>query len=363
MMNCETIDSLLDDHLVARLSPAERKRAADHVSGCARCSAAWAVNEALRGETIADPAPELFAALLRRSSAAPAQSETTRRRRFPSLAAAAAAVAIVAVAVVARWAIIESESAAPPAVAPVPSTAAASPFVAGRDYEVLAGAAARLGAPAPAEGAAVNALTRRLLDPITDGTATLQEQAGAVEVVEFFMFECFPCYAFETDLNRWEAETRSSVSLLRVPAMFNPVARLHARAFYTAEALGELDVMRAEFYDEIHLRENPLGSRDVIADFFGRFGVDRATFDAAFDSSDVDARIERAVALNREYRIQATPTIVVAGRYSTDPGLAGSQMLEVVDQLVADERRCQTRCDGVRPPQTREDPFAPEQPR
>jgi thiol:disulfide interchange protein DsbA len=337
-MNCDTIDSLLDDHLVARLSASERQRAAEHVGGCVRCSAAWAADEALRGETIADPAPDQFAALLRRISAAPAQSETTRRRRWASLAAAAAVVAIVAVA--ARWAVLDPEGLSrfyddsrifgpwdvrislPELIRSAPSTVGASPFVAGRDYEVLSGTAARLGAPSVGD---------------------------AVEVVEFFMFECFPCYAFESDLNRWEAETRSSVSLTRVPAMFNPTARLHARAYYAAEALGKLEAMRAEIYDEIHVRGNPLDSRDLIADFFARFGVDRTTFDATFDSSAVDARFQRAVALNREYSITATPTMVVAGRYKPDPGFAGSRTLEVVDHLVADERRCRTRCDGVRP--------------
>lgn len=333
MMNCETIDSLLDDHLVARLGPAERKRAADHVSGCARCSAAWAVDDALRGEAIADPAPELFAGVLRQISPASAHAQATRRRRWVSLAAAAAALAIVAVA--ARWAVVDRERAAPPDASAATSTVAARPFVAGRDYEVMTGAPAGVGELAP---------------------------SGAVEVAEFFMFECFPCFTFEPDLNRWEAEQGSSVALTRVPAMFNPAARVQARAYYTAEALGKLDAMRADFYDEIHLRENPLDSRELLADFFGRFGVDRTTFDATFDSSEVDARVQRAVALNREYGIQATPTMVVAGRYATDPGRAGSQLLEVVDQLVADETRCQTRCDGVRQ-RARDESLAPEQPR
>ena len=55
--------------------------------------------------------------------------------------------------------------------------------------------------------------------------------------------------------------------------------------------------------------------------------------------------------------------IVVAGRYATDPSRGGSQILEVVDQLVADEKRCQTRCDGLRPPQAGENPFGPALPR
>jgi thiol:disulfide interchange protein DsbA len=320
-MNCETIDSFLDDHLVPRLSAAERQRAADHVRGCVRCSAAWAVDEALRGETIAEPAPELFATLLHRISAAPAPPATTRHRRWTTLAAAAAAVAIVAVA--ARWAFVERDGAAPAAISTmVPLRPGdSSPLVPGRDYVVLAGASARPDAAAP---------------------------GGKIEVIEFFMPECFPCYAFEPELSRWEAAAPSDVVLTRVPAMFNPLAELHARAYYTAEALGKLDTIRAEIYDEIHVRGNSLGSRDAVADFFGRFGVDRATFEATFDSSEVDARLRRAAALGREYSVSATPTIVVAGRYSTNPGLAvaslteksawGTALLAVVDQLVAESR-------------------------
>jgi len=327
-MNCATIDSFLDDHLIVRLSPSERQRATEHVSGCARCSAAWAADDALRGEAIAEPAPELFAAVLRRLSTAPARSAAARRRPWAPLAAAAA-VAIVAVA--AGWVVIEKGArlelaanaitvklasvirrnvAAPPDVS-APSAVTASPFVAGRDYEVLSGATARLGGAAPAE---------------------------EVEVIEFFMWECFPCFAAEPELSRWEAEAPSGVFVTRVPAMFNAVAQLHARAYYTAEALGKLDAMGAEFYDEIHVRGNPLASRDELADFFGRFGVDRATFDLTFDSSGVDARIRRAAALVREYAIQAAPTVVVGGRYATNPLRAGTALRELLNHLVAESK-------------------------
>jgi thiol:disulfide interchange protein DsbA len=203
-------------------------------------------------------------------------------------------------------------------------TVAASPFVEGRDYEVLPGAMAR---------AAVAA-------------------NGKVEVTEFFMFWCHPCYSFEPELDRWEARTSSEVSLTRVPALFNAAAQLQARAYYTAEVLGLPEALHDAFYEEIHERGNALASRIALAEFFQRFGVDAATFDATFDSSEVDARMQQAVALNREYGITSTPTLVVAGRYST-AGLAGrgapadkvwSEVLAVVDQLVAEARKCQRFC-------------------
>jgi anti-sigma factor RsiW len=80
-MNCETIDSIIDDHLVARLTPAERQRAAEHVSGCARCSAAWAADDALRGEVVEDPPPDHFPALSRRVAAAQVQRKAAARTR------------------------------------------------------------------------------------------------------------------------------------------------------------------------------------------------------------------------------------------------------------------------------------------
>jgi thiol:disulfide interchange protein DsbA len=255
-----------------------------------------------------------------------------RRSAWVTLGVTAAAAAIV-VAIAVRWFGLEWHGVVSERILQHSATVllSAPQFVAGRDYEVLAGAAAR---------------------PAAAATDT-------VEVTEFFMFWCTPCYAFEPALDRWEAQAPSDVTLTRVPALFNAVAQLQARAYYTAESLGKLDAMHNAFYDEIHERGNPLASRVALEDFFLRFGVDAATFDATFDSSEVDARMERAVALNREYGITATPTLVVAGRYSTNATLgcaaAGatpdepcrdwdSAMLRVVDQLIAENRTCGDRC-------------------
>ena len=65
--------------------------------------------------------------------------------------------------------------------------------------------------------------------------------------------------------------------------------------------------------------------------------MDAPTFDAAFDSSEVAARVRRAAALGAEYGVTATPTLVVARRYATSPSLAGGDLLAVVDELAAAE--------------------------
>jgi protein dithiol oxidoreductase (disulfide-forming) len=295
-MNCETIAAILDDHRTARLGAAEQQAVGAHLGGCAACAAGWAAHEALHRESMDDPRPELLARVLTHVTAVGpcAQPRAAVRRSWAALAAAAAVAAVVVgAASFYPWGSRSDgalEIAAPPTA-----------FVAGRDYEILA-------APAP-----VTADNR-------------------IPVIEFFDYGCFHCYTFEAELASWEQRAESYVALTRVPITFTPAAELHARAFYTAEALGKLDALHPAFYEAIHAHGNPLVSGSALAKLFASFGVDPETFTAVFNSSEVDANLQQAAALARQYGISSWPAIVVAGRYST-------RRLEVVDQLVAEEAR------------------------
>jgi len=306
-MNCNTIDSMLDEHGAPRLSAAERQLVAAHLGGCARCTESWAVHDALAGEVMGEPRPELFADVMQRVAEARAAHPAEVRRRVWLALAGAATLAVVAVA--ARYGgpitITVDGGAATQAAAPALPTAR---FVAGRDYEVLPGAAVATAA------------------------------GGKVEVVEFFMWECWPCYTFEPGLERWRAAAGDDVTLVRVPATFRPTAELHARAYYTAVVLGKSEAMHAVFYEQIHERGNPLDSLSALAKLFASFGVAPDTFDEVFNSSEVDAQVQRAVALGRNYNIRSTPSLVVAGRYSTSPSLARDAVFDVVDELVRAEQ-------------------------
>ena len=130
------------------------------------------------------------------------------------------------------------------------------------------------------------------------------------------------------------------MNFVRVHAVWNPTLQLHARAFYTAEALGKGAEMHAEFFREIHERGNGLDTEAKLQEFFGRFGVDAAAFKSTFDSFEVQAKLQRADELSRRYRIDGVPTMVVNGKYTTDAVMVGSyeELLVLVDELVAAER-------------------------
>ncbi len=164
-----------------------------------------------------------------------------------------------------------------------------------------------------------------------------------VEVAEVFWYGCPHCYHFEDNLKRWLAKKPSYVHFIRIPAVWNPLLRLHARAFYTAQILGKGDAMHAAFFNEIHVAHNELDTEDKLAAFFGRFGVDAATFKKTFESYAVQEKMQRADELNRRYRIEAVPSMVVNGKYMTNGNMVGSydDMLALVDELVASEKAAQ----------------------
>ena len=161
-----------------------------------------------------------------------------------------------------------------------------------------------------------------------------------VEVAEIFWYGCNHCYDFDPYLENWLNSKPDGVSFVRVPAVWNPLVKLHGRAFYTAQALGKGDEMHAAFFREIHVNRNTLGSEQALREFFGRFGVSSEEFKNAFDSLGVFTKMQRAEKLAERYRVSSVPMIVVNGKYTTSGSSAGGYdaLMDVIDELIVLEK-------------------------
>ena len=174
---------------------------------------------------------------------------------------------------------------------------------------------------------------------LTPAQPTVGDSVGKVEVAEVFMFGCPHCAAFEPHLQSWLKTAPAYVSFVRVPAVWNAIAELHARAYYTAEALGKTAEIDGPFFDEIHGKHNMLDSEDKLAAFFVQFGIDDKKFRNTFESFAVDAKVSRAQDLVKRYKVPGTPAVVVAGKYLTNGAMAGAYdtWFAIIDELVARE--------------------------
>ena len=169
--------------------------------------------------------------------------------------------------------------------------------------------------------------------------------ADKIEVAEFFWYGCAHCYDFETYVDRWLENKPANVRFVRVPAVWNPLVKLHAQLFYTEEVLaknGKIanpEQFRAAVFAEYHRRGNRLASEAAIQALFETHGVSGEDFASTWKSFEVAQKLRVAQDLARRYSVASVPAIVVNGKYRTGAGEAGGYpaLMELIDELVARE--------------------------
>lgn len=174
---------------------------------------------------------------------------------------------------------------------------------------------------------------------LTPVQPTVETEGDMVEVVEVFQYSCPACFNFEPYLDAWAQGKADYVNFVRVPAPWNPLSELHARAYYTAQTLGVVEESHAAFFNEFHRNGNYLQSEAELAEFYSQFGVDEETFLSTFNSFAVNLKIERAKDLIQRYRINGTPGIAIHGKYTATGSQAQSyeNWFAIIDELAAVE--------------------------
>lgn len=165
--------------------------------------------------------------------------------------------------------------------------------------------------------------------------------ASKVEVLEAFWYGCSHCFRFEPLLAAWEENAPDDVDVVRFPALWNDLMKIHAQVYYTAEALGKLDVLHTPVFNAINLQGNRLQNERQIGSLFAEHGVTEEDFEKAFNSFSVRTKVNQAEKRMQDYQIRSTPNMIVNGKYLVTTGQnvrTQEEMLEVVEFLVEKER-------------------------
>jgi thiol:disulfide interchange protein DsbA len=165
------------------------------------------------------------------------------------------------------------------------------------------------------------------------------ENPDKIEIIEFFWYGCPHCYAFEPLLEQWVKTLPKNVEFIRQPAVFSEAWGKHAKAYYTAEALGIVDKVHNDFFDAIQNKKEPLDTEASLAKFFADHGVKEADFHDAYNNFGVDAKLRQAPIMASKYGITGVPAIIINGKYKTNGTVAGSheKMIEVMNKLIKEE--------------------------
>lgn len=218
--------------------------------------------------------------------------------------------------------------------------------IAGPAVPILAGCASQSKAPAPAASTPATAAEPietqdylRLEKPVP----VVLEPGKAVEVIEFFWYECPFCFAFEPLLVTWLSRQRSDVQFRPVPVGFAPRHVATQKFFYALEELGQRQRLHAKIFDAIHRQSRQLVSAEDQVAFVTEQGVDGTRFLQALHSPEVEARAQAATRLSDAYDVAGVPSMGIHGHFYTSASMASSRqrLLGVADVLI---QRCREGC-------------------
>lgn len=170
--------------------------------------------------------------------------------------------------------------------------------------------------------------------------------SGQVEVTEVFWYGCSHCFALDPALEEWNARKANYIEFVRVPVIWGPIHRQHAKLYYTLLALRRPE-LHAKVFEAIHREGIALSAREDVQaramqmSFLVRHGVSEQQFSGAYDSMMVATNMQRAENYTRELAVENVPSIFINGKIATSVGEAGgeAQLLKLIDDLAASEKR------------------------
>lgn len=171
--------------------------------------------------------------------------------------------------------------------------------------------------------------------------------SAKTEVVEFFMYHCPACNFFEPALANWVKTREDAILFRRVHLPHNPENDPEARLFLTLDALQMENALHDKVMHTWHVERRRLASdADNIA-WAAANGIDTQKFKSVYESFSINTKLRSLPRYVEAYGVDSTPTIVIDGRYLTNPSMVraanpgiadqnlGAAWLTVVDTLVA----------------------------
>jgi thiol:disulfide interchange protein DsbA len=163
-----------------------------------------------------------------------------------------------------------------------------------------------------------------------------------IEVLEVFSYACPHCAHFQPYAEEIKSKLPANAQFALLPAVFQPPWEPFARAFYTAKSLGLLDKTHQALFDALHRDHQPLRTIEDLANvFYVNYGANPGTFLSTATSFVIEGEMARGNGLVRDAHIDATPSLIVNGKYRvtglSERGVGFPEMVQITLELVKQE--------------------------
>ena len=171
-----------------------------------------------------------------------------------------------------------------------------------------------------------------------------QQQAGKVEVLEFFGYFCPHCAHLEPVLSNHAKSFKDDMYLRTEHVVWQkemlPLARLAAAVDMAAAE--SKDVANSHIFDAMVNQKIKLQEPEVLKKWLG----EQTAFDgkkvlAAYESPESQARADKMQELTETFQIDGTPTVIVGGKYKVEfaDWESGMNTIDLLADKVREEQK------------------------
>lgn len=140
-----------------------------------------------------------------------------------------------------------------------------------------------------------------------------------VEVTEFFGYFCPACNSFEPYLEAWIKKQGDRIVVKRVHVKFSDLMASQQKLYFTLEAMGKVDEYQLKTFNAYHIDRNRLSSDADVFKYVDKVGLDKKKFTDIYGSFAIQSKVNRAVQLMSDYKINGVPTVAIDGRFIVSP--------------------------------------------
>ena len=119
-----------------------------------------------------------------------------------------------------------------------------------------------------------------------------------------------------------------------MPVAWGPIHQLHAKLFYTIEALDLGNNGHSAVFNAIHKEGNYLTSDNAIIDFLASLGVEEDDVLKQMNSFSVKQKVKRSIELSKKLKVNGVPMMFVDGTFKVLAQRNHNDMLDIIDYLI-----------------------------
>ncbi len=206
----------------------------------------------------------------------------------------------------------------------------------------LLGAAAGLGC-----GLVVPSVFAQNASPVPNKDYTMVRPAldfgrRPIVIHDFFAYTCPHCLQFEPVMSKFIESVKSDadIRIVPVPVAWNESYSMFPRAYYSFQALNRTHDLHLEFWEWVIREEHDWKDTDSVETDITKWvvakGIKAEQWKKTMTSFAVVSKTRSATQMWKNYGVDSTPCVGIAGRFITAPHLTGTRAgtIDVIKFLV-----------------------------